>query len=124
MADNRFEDRYRSGNTPWDHGMVGLHLPVDAVTQALSKTLPSADIGCGTGENAIWLARQGFSVVACDFSQPPLTGQGKIGRSRRRCLLSGGRFPGGHHTRYPFRLRIRPGMPALHGGRCPAKILY
>jgi SAM-dependent methyltransferase len=26
------------------------------------------DIGCGSGENAIWLAQQGFDVVACDLS--------------------------------------------------------
>jgi len=32
----------------------------------VSKAL---DIGCGTGDNAIWLSKQGFMVIGCDLSE-------------------------------------------------------
>jgi len=67
MAENRFEDRYQSGDTPWDHGMVDSNL-IEAVSMHNLLPCRTLDIGCGTGENAIWLARQGFEVVACDLS--------------------------------------------------------
>lgn len=67
MDENRFESRYRSGDTPWDHGMVDHNLieMVEKYSIAPGRVL---DVGCGTGENAIWLAQNGFSVVACDLS--------------------------------------------------------
>jgi len=67
MGYNRFEERYVEGDTPWDHGMVDHNL-MDVVTQQPITPCRVLDIGCGTGENAIWLARQGFDVVACDLS--------------------------------------------------------
>lgn len=67
MADHRFEDRYHSGDTPWDHGMVDFNL-VQMVAKHQVEPCRALDIGCGTGQNAIWLAQQGFDVVACDFS--------------------------------------------------------
>lgn len=67
MAVNRFEERYRSGDTPWDHGMVDHNL-VDVVSSNGIRPCRVLDIGCGSGENAIWLAQQGFDVVACDVS--------------------------------------------------------
>ncbi len=67
MAENRFEGRYQSGNTPWDHGMVDYNL-IEVVAKHEVEPCRVLDIGCGTGENAIWLAQQGFEVVACDLS--------------------------------------------------------
>ncbi len=67
MNGNRFEDRYQSGDTPWDHGMVDYNL-IETISKLAMKSGRALDIGCGTGENAIWLAQQGFDVVACDFS--------------------------------------------------------
>ena len=67
MAENRFDERYQSGDTPWDHGLVDNNL-LDFVS---GKGIPRCrvlDIGCGSGENAIWLSQQGFDVVACDLS--------------------------------------------------------
>jgi SAM-dependent methyltransferase len=66
--ENRFEERYRTGNLPWDHGRVDCNL-VETVTHNGIKPCKVLDIGCGTGDNAIWLAQQGFEVVACDFSE-------------------------------------------------------
>jgi hypothetical protein len=40
------------------------------------------EIGCGTGDNAIWLAQQGFDVVAVDFSLEDVENQkGTFGTS-------------------------------------------
>jgi SAM-dependent methyltransferase len=67
MAENRFEGRYQSGDTPWDHGLVDYNL-IDGVSRNGISLCRVLDIGCGSGENAIWLAQQGFDVVACDLS--------------------------------------------------------
>jgi SAM-dependent methyltransferase len=63
----RYEERYKSGNTPWDVGRPDFNL-IDIVTE---KPIPSCkvlDIGCGTGDNSIWLAQQRFQVTATDTS--------------------------------------------------------
>lgn len=65
--EHNFEQRYRTGETPWDHGMVDSNL-VEMVERNGVRPCRVLDIGCGTGDNAIWLARQGFEVVACDLS--------------------------------------------------------
>jgi SAM-dependent methyltransferase len=67
MAENRFEERYQSGDTPWDHGLVDCNL-VDVLSKNEIHRCRALDIGCGSGENAIWLAQQGFKMVACDLS--------------------------------------------------------
>jgi 2-polyprenyl-3-methyl-5-hydroxy-6-metoxy-1,4-benzoquinol methylase len=66
--EDRFSERYREGSAPWDIGKPDFNL-VQAV-----KTLPIApykavDIGCGTGDNAIWLAQQNFAVVGVDAAE-------------------------------------------------------
>jgi SAM-dependent methyltransferase len=67
MGEDRFEGRYQSGDTPWDHGMVDHNL-IAGVSENDINPCRALDIGCGSGENAIWLAQQGFDVVACDLS--------------------------------------------------------
>ncbi|HSR88743.1 MAG TPA: methyltransferase domain-containing protein [Pontiella sp.] len=67
MTENRFEERYQSGDTPWDHGSADCNL-IDVVSRIGISRCRALDIGCGSGDNAIWLARQGFDVVACDLS--------------------------------------------------------
>jgi len=41
------------------------------------------DVGCGTGDNAIWLAQQGFEVTACDVSPTA------VEEARRRAKAAG-----------------------------------
>jgi SAM-dependent methyltransferase len=61
-----FTERYATGNTPWDSGMPSEELL--RVLKAGKLTGNSAlDFGCGTGTNAIALARHGFRVTAMDI---------------------------------------------------------
>lgn len=66
--ENRFEERYKSGDTPWDHDMPDANL-VDMVDHRPIPKCRALDIGCGTGSDAIWLALQHFAVTGCDISQ-------------------------------------------------------
>jgi SAM-dependent methyltransferase len=66
--ERRFQERYRSGNTPWDIGRPDSNL-IHAVTAVPIKPCKALDIGCGTGDNAIWLSQQGFQVVGVDASE-------------------------------------------------------
>ena len=63
-----FEERYRTGNTPWDHGMPDFNL-ANLVHHQPIAACAALDIGCGTGDNSIWLAQQGFGVTGCDLSE-------------------------------------------------------
>jgi SAM-dependent methyltransferase len=63
MAANSFESSYR-GTPPWDIGrpqpaIVGL-----AETGQIRGSV--LDVGCGTGENALFLAERGFAVAGID----------------------------------------------------------
>ena len=62
-----FNEKYKSKNTPWELGKVDSNL-VKIVTQNKIKPCNALEIGCGTGDNAIWLRTQGFKVTATDFS--------------------------------------------------------
>ena len=62
-----FEERYRENNTPWEINRVDHNL--SAVVSALPIMPGKAlDIGCGTGDNSIWLAGHHFQVTGCDIS--------------------------------------------------------
>ncbi len=63
----RFKERYRSGDTPWDAGQPDTNL-VEVVTRTPVACCKALDVGCGTGDNALWLARQGFRVTGTDIS--------------------------------------------------------
>lgn len=63
MATEHFFEAYR-GTPPWD---IGRHQP--AFERALREgdiRGPVLDAGCGTGENALYLAAQGFEVAGVD----------------------------------------------------------
>ncbi|MCP4023549.1 MAG: class I SAM-dependent methyltransferase [Desulfobacteraceae bacterium] len=62
-----FNEMYETGVTPWELNRPDSNLINMIETQGIipCKIL---EIGCGTGSNAIWLARQGFDVVGTDFS--------------------------------------------------------
>jgi 2-polyprenyl-3-methyl-5-hydroxy-6-metoxy-1,4-benzoquinol methylase len=63
----RWEERYRSGDTPWDTGRPSSELQ-RVITKEQIRPCRAIELGCGTGTNAIWLAKQGFDVTAVDLS--------------------------------------------------------
>jgi len=56
----------RLGRTPWEIGER--QEPVDLVTSQRLRSCRAIDLGCGTGANAVFLARHGFDVTSVDFS--------------------------------------------------------
>lgn len=65
--EDRFKERYKTGNIPWDIGKPDINL-IETVTQKPIKTCKALDIGCGTGDNSIWLAQRQFQVTGTDIS--------------------------------------------------------
>ncbi|WP_245674535.1 class I SAM-dependent methyltransferase [Herbidospora cretacea] len=56
------EDYYRAGKPPWDTGVTPPELV--ALVEPPGRAL---ELGCGTGTNAVYLARHGWEVVAVDL---------------------------------------------------------
>ena len=67
-----YKTRYESGRTPWDLGRPDFNL-IETVTNFPIPSCKALDIGCGTGDNSIWLAQQGFSVTGTDVADVALT---------------------------------------------------
>jgi SAM-dependent methyltransferase len=67
-AEERFQKRYKSGDTPWDIGKPDFNL-IETVTTRAIGPCKALDIGCGTGDNSIWLAQNNFQVVGVDISE-------------------------------------------------------
>ncbi len=61
------EARYEQGRTPWDIGRPDANLRerVGALAARGQKVL---EVGCGTGTDAVWLAEQGYDVVAIEVA--------------------------------------------------------
>src|SRR2546428_8235435 len=66
MGGGEFEKSYRTGETPWDSGLPSAEL-VRVLDAGLLPGKTVLEIGCGTGTNAIALARRGYRVTAVDF---------------------------------------------------------
>ena len=65
---HEFEEYYRTGDTPWDIGKPDFNL-IQMVKTTSIKPYRALETGCGTGDNAIWLAQQKFEVLAFDTSE-------------------------------------------------------
>jgi len=63
--EERFNDRYQTGNIPWDIGRPDYNL-VNIVIDTPIIPCKALDIGCGTGDSSIWLAQNGFQVTGSD----------------------------------------------------------
>ena len=62
-----FEGCYQKGDPPWITNCPSDGL-IELITKYEIKSCKAFEIGCGYGFNAIWMAQQGFTVDAADFS--------------------------------------------------------
>ncbi len=65
---DRFKKRYESGDTPWDIGKPDFNL-IQTISTIAIEPSKALDIGCGTGDNSIWLSQKGFQVTGIDISE-------------------------------------------------------
>jgi SAM-dependent methyltransferase len=65
--EERYRERYKSGDTPWDVSQADFNL-IEVVTKTPILPCKALDIGCGTGDNSIWLAQNRFQVIGTDTS--------------------------------------------------------
>lgn len=70
-AEERWDARYREGDTPWDSGLPSVELQRLLGSYGIGPGL-ALELGCGTGTNAVWLAQRGFTVTALDLSPTAL----------------------------------------------------
>lgn len=59
---------YRLGITPWDRGLVPPELTELVEGPDVLPRGRALDLGCGTGTQAVYLARSGWQVVGIDFT--------------------------------------------------------
>lgn len=64
---DRFEARYATGDLPWNINRADFNL-TKVVREYPVKPCKALDIGCGTGDNIIWLAKNGFNSSGIDIS--------------------------------------------------------
>lgn len=105
MRDQAFwNERYSSKDTPWDSGEPSTELQ-RVLERHLIEPSDALEIGCGTGTNAVFLARRGFKVTAVDISSLA------IDQARKRASEAGVDVdfrvvdllaPSGLHHAYPF----------------------
>jgi SAM-dependent methyltransferase len=67
-VEKRYKERYEACDTPWDIGKPDFNL-IQTVTTTPIEPCKALDIGCGTGDNAIWLSQQNFHVLGIDTSE-------------------------------------------------------
>ena len=76
-----YDGWYRWGNPPWVGGARSEL--VRFVEDGVLEPGRAIDLGCGVGDNAIYLAEQGFEVTAVDFARSA------IDRGRRKAEAAG-----------------------------------
>ena len=62
----RFTKRYKEGDIPWDLGHADYNLTEMVVNWPIMPC-NALELGCGTGDNAIWMAEHKFTVTAFDM---------------------------------------------------------
>ncbi len=73
-----WNERYKTGDLPWETGRPVGQL-ISIVAEYDIAPCKALELGCGTGNNSIWLSEQGFNVTATDIS--PLAIDVAVGKS-------------------------------------------
>ena len=101
-TEERFQKRYASGDTPWDIGKPDVNLTQTVTTVAL-EPCKALDIGCGTGDNSIWLAQKNFQVTGIDASETAVQkAREKALQAKIKCTFMVMDFLTGKITGAPF----------------------
>jgi 2-polyprenyl-3-methyl-5-hydroxy-6-metoxy-1,4-benzoquinol methylase len=67
LSREHWDEQYRSRQVPWETGRPSAELQRVVAEDAIAPCR-ALEIGCGTGINAVWLARRGFPVTGIDLS--------------------------------------------------------
>jgi SAM-dependent methyltransferase len=78
-----WDERYRSGDIPWDTGIVPPEV-IELLAGGQLKTGWALDIGCGSGLSSCYLASHGFRVVGLDLA---LSALARATESARRAAV-------------------------------------
>ncbi len=70
--ETRFEKRYLDKDLPWDVKRRDFNL-ANLVEDGTITPCKVLEVGCGTGDNAIYLAKKSFQVTACDASKTAIS---------------------------------------------------
>jgi cyclopropane fatty-acyl-phospholipid synthase-like methyltransferase len=107
--ENRFKERYKAGDTPWDIGKPDSNL-IHTVTTTPIKPCKALEIGCGTGDNAIWLAQQNFDVLGIDTSEIAIEkAKEKASKANVKCAFRVRDVLASHVEGAPFRFAFDRG---------------
>lgn len=100
---DRYKERYQAGDTPWDVGRPDFNL-IQVVTTKPIKPCKALDLGCGTGDNSIWLAQKNFEVIGIDTSAIAISKAiEKATRANVQCTFKVIDFLTGELTEAPFK---------------------
>ena len=66
-----WNQRYLSGDTPWDTGLVPPEV-IALVGSGMLRPGWALDLGCGSGVSSCYLAHQGFQVIGVDLAHSAL----------------------------------------------------
>jgi methyl halide transferase len=82
-----YKERYKTGATPWDIGKPDFNL-IETVNKTPIKPCKALDIGCGTGDNSIWLVQQEFQVIGTDTSEIAIEkAREKASKANFKCIF-------------------------------------
>ena len=82
-----FNRAYESGHAPWDTGKVDSDL-IQIVTATPIEPCKVLEIGCGTGDNLIWLSQNNFDTTGIDTSEIAIEkAKEKASTANVRCTL-------------------------------------
>jgi methyl halide transferase len=87
-VEERYKKRYEASDTPWDIGKPDFNL-IQTVTAMGIEPCKALDIGCGTGDNSIWLSQKNFHVIGIDVSEIAIQqAPEKASKANVKCIFS------------------------------------